>query len=54
VVPVAATVEVAVNGDGRREIFGTATGTSEAEVFWTDFLRSLAMSGFGQPVNRPT
>ena len=28
-----------------REILGMATGASEAEVFWTDFLRSLARRG---------
>ena len=36
---------VAVNTDGRREVLGVATGASEAEVFWTDFLRSLADRG---------
>jgi transposase-like protein len=45
VVPVAATVAVAVNGDGRREVLGLAIGPSEAETFWTDFLRSLARRG---------
>jgi len=38
-------VAVAVNGDGRREVLGVATGPSEAETFWTDFLRSLADRG---------
>jgi hypothetical protein len=32
---------VGVNGDGRREVLGLAIGTSEAETFWTDFLRKL-------------
>jgi putative transposase len=41
----AATVAVAVNGDGEREVLGVATGPSEAETFWTDFLRSLAGRG---------
>jgi hypothetical protein len=38
-------VAVAVNTDGRREVLGVATGASEAAVFWTDFLRSLADRG---------
>jgi putative transposase len=38
-------VAVAVNEDGRREVLGIATGPSEAETFWTDFLRSLAGRG---------
>jgi len=38
-------VAVAVNEDGRREALGIATGLSEAEAFWTDFLRSLADRG---------
>lgn len=45
VVSVAVIVAVAVNADGRREVLGVATGPSEAEVFWTDFLRSLADRG---------
>lgn len=31
---------VAVNEDGKREVLGVATGPSEAETFWTEFLRS--------------
>ena len=42
---VAVIVAVAVNTDGRREVLGVATGASEAEVFWTEFLRSLADRG---------
>lgn len=42
---VATIVAVAVNTDGRREVLGVATGPSEAEVFWTEFLRSLADRG---------
>jgi putative transposase len=38
-------VAVAVNEDGGREVLGIATGPSEAETFWTDFLRSLADRG---------
>jgi hypothetical protein len=36
---------VAVNEDGKREALGVATGPSEAETFWTDFLRSVADRG---------
>ena len=36
------TVAVAVNDQGRREVLGMAIGASEAEAFWTEFLRSLA------------
>ena len=42
---VAVIVAVGVNTDGRREVLGVATGASEAEVFWTEFLRSLADRG---------
>jgi putative transposase len=38
-------VAVAVSEDGKREVLGVATGPSEAEAFWTDFLRSLADRG---------
>jgi putative transposase len=38
-------VAVAVDEDGKREVPGIATGPSEAETFWTDFLRSLADRG---------
>jgi putative transposase len=36
---VAAIIAVAVNTDGRREIVGLHIGPSEAEVFWSDFLK---------------
>jgi putative transposase len=36
---------VAVNEDGKREVLGIATGLSQAEAFWTDFLRGLADRG---------
>ena len=36
---------MAVNGDGRREVLGISIGVSEAETFWTEFLRSLARRG---------
>ena len=45
IVSVAAIVAVAVNLDGRREVLGIAVQPSEAEVFWADFLRSLAERG---------
>lgn len=38
-------VAVAVNEDGKREVLGVTTGPSEAETFWTDFLRGLADRG---------
>lgn len=45
VVSVAVTVAVGANSAGRREILGLAIGASEAETFWTEFLRSLARRG---------
>ena len=30
---------------GRREVLGLAIGASEAETFWTEFLRKLARRG---------
>ena len=45
IVSVAVSVAVAVNNDGRREVLGISIGVSEAETFWTDFLRSLARRG---------
>ena len=45
IVSVAVIVAVGVNGDGRREVLGMAIGPSEAETFWTDFLRKLARRG---------
>jgi len=45
VVSVAVIIAVGVNADGRREVLGLDIGPSEAEVFWTDFLRSLARRG---------
>ena len=45
IVSIAVIVAVAVNTDGRREVLGMATGNSEAEHFWTEFLRSLARRG---------
>ncbi len=45
VVSVAVTVAVGVNADGRREILGLDIGPSEAETFWTGFLRKLKRRG---------
>jgi putative transposase len=42
---VAVIIAVAVNTDGVREVLGMAVGPSEAETFWTDFLRSLTRRG---------
>lgn len=45
IVSVAVIVAVAVNTDGRREVLGMTVGNSEAEPFWTEFLRSLTHRG---------
>jgi transposase-like protein len=45
IVSVAVIIAVAVNSDGRREVLGMAIGASEAETFWTEFLRKLARRG---------
>jgi putative transposase len=45
IVSVAVIVAVGANTDGRREILGMEVGPSEAETFWTDFLRGLARRG---------
>jgi putative transposase len=45
IVSVAVIIAVAVNTDGRREVLGMAVGPSEAEPFWTRFLRSLTRRG---------
>ncbi|MGZ3329962.1 MAG: IS256 family transposase [Xanthobacteraceae bacterium] len=45
IVSVATIIAVAVNAEGRREVLGMATGPSEAETFWTQFLRSLMRRG---------
>jgi transposase-like protein len=47
IVSIAAIIAVAVNTDGRREIIGLGTGPSEAETFWTEFLRGLRSRGLG-------
>jgi transposase-like protein len=45
IVSVAVIVAVGVNDDGRREVLGMDIGASEAETFWTAFLRKLARRG---------
>jgi putative transposase len=45
IVSVAVIIAVAVNSDGRREVLGMDIGPSEAETFWTEFLRKLARRG---------
>jgi transposase-like protein len=45
IISVAAIIAVAANTEGRREIIGLGVGPSEAETFWTDFLRSLRARG---------
>ena len=45
VVSVAVIVAVGVNSDGRREVLGMDIGPSEAEAFWTAFLRKLRQRG---------
>ena len=45
IVSVAVIIAVGVNAEGGREVLGMAVGPSEAEPFWTDFLRSLGHRG---------
>ncbi|GJE67365.1 IS256 family transposase ISMtsp13 [Methylorubrum aminovorans] len=45
IVSVVVIVAVGVNSDGRREVLGMDVGPSEAETFWTAFLRKLAPRG---------
>src|SRR3984957_1751017 len=45
IVSKAVIIAVAVNTDGVREVLGTAVNPSEAETFWSDFLRSLTRRG---------
>jgi len=45
VVSVAVIIAVGVNSDGRREVLGMDIGASEAEPFWTAFLRKLRQRG---------
>jgi len=39
-------IAVGVNSDGRREVLGLDIGPSEAEPFWTEFLRKLARTSW--------
>ena len=45
IVSVAAIIAVAVNTEGKREIVGLHIGPSEAEPFWSTFLRDLVRRG---------
>ncbi len=45
IVSVAVIIAVGVNTDDRREVLGMTIGNSEAEPFWTEFLRSLTRRG---------
>jgi transposase-like protein len=45
IVSVAVIIAIGVNADGRREVLGMTIGASEAETFWTDFLRKLSRRG---------
>ena len=54
IVSVATIIAVAVNGEGRRQVLGMATGPSEAEPFWTAFLRSLMRRSLRGPLDLPS
>jgi putative transposase len=45
IVSVAVIIAVGVNSEGMREVLGMAIGPSEAEPFWTSFLRALMRRG---------
>ena len=45
IVSVAAIIAVAVNTEGKREIVGLGLGPSEAETFWSAFLKGLLRRG---------
>jgi transposase-like protein len=45
IVSVAVILAIGVNADGRREVLGMDIGPSEAETFWTGFLRKLRRRG---------
>ena len=45
VVSQAVVIATGVSADGRREVLGCATGDSETEAFWTEFLRDLRERG---------
>ena len=45
IISVAVIIAIGANTQGRREVLGLKVGASEAEPFWTDFLRSLTRRG---------
>jgi putative transposase len=45
VVSQAVVIATGVSADGRREVLGCASGDSETEAFWTEFLRGLRDRG---------
>jgi putative transposase len=45
IVSQAVVIATGVSADGRREVLGCATGDSETEAFWTEFLRDLKDRG---------
>ena len=45
IISVAVIIAVGANADGRREVLGMTVGASEAEPFWSKFLRSLTGRG---------
>jgi len=45
IVSTAVAIAIGVNGDGRREVLGLDICPSEAETFWSEFLRKLARRG---------
>src|SRR5690242_17043731 len=45
IVSIAAIIAVAVNTEGRREIVGLGIGPSEAEPFWSNFIKGLVRRG---------
>jgi len=45
IVSVAVAIAIGVNSDGRREVLGLDICPSEAETFWSEFMRKLARRG---------
>jgi len=45
IVSTAVVIAIGVNGDGRREVLGLDICPTEAETFWSEFLRKLARRG---------
>ena len=48
IVSQAVVIATGVSADGRREVLGCATGDSETEAFWTEFLRDLKDRDLGR------